>query len=375
MTPTQAQLPVLALAVVALAIWLVVVPLGLRGIFEALGTDRSRAWIPFVNLATVYRLGGRSEFWLVALVIPVSSWLGAIMLFIATHRINRRLGRSAWYTVLAVIVWWVWTLALGLQRRIDRSGEAEPLIWSAQPRPQAALVLPGSDDSAPQTAPPASPIAPIPGIPAADAAAPSRTPQPIVEPPLVAPSVIAPPVAAPAAASLVAGQTAPPVPAEVGGDAEPPVAGPAVEQTAPPAASVTPELHLDDDATIISSARVDATVVSPRRRQRWWLQTSMGARVEITGSAAILGRRPAPHPLYPGAQLIAVTDDALSVSATHAVLEHVGGEWHVTDLDSTNGVWLVGPDGSETELGARNRARVTPQFMLGELAVKVVQGG
>ena len=358
MTPSQAQLA--ALAVVSLVIWLVVVPLGLRGIFEALGTDRSRAWIPFVNLATVYRLGGRSEFWLIALVIPVSSWLGAIMLFIATHRINRRLGRSAWYTVLAVIAWWVWALALGLQRRIDRSGEAEPLVWSAQPRPQAALALPSTDDSsAPHTAPPAaSLIAPIPGIPVTDASAePSRAPQPL-----------AGPAAAPAVAERALPPTPPaPAPAEERGEAE-------RAQTAA-AASVTPDLHLDDDATIISSARVDATVVSPRRRQRWWLQTSMGARVEITGSAAILGRRPAPHPLYPGAQLIAVTDDALSVSATHAVLEHVGGEWHVTDLDSTNGVWLVGPDGSETELGARNRARVTPQFMLGELAVKVVQGG
>jgi hypothetical protein len=100
----------------------------------------------------------------------------------------------------------------------------------------------------------------------------------------------------------------------------------------------------------------------------------MGARVELTGTSAILGRHPSPHPLYPGAQLIAVTDDALSVSATHAVLEFVGGEWHVTDLGSTNGVWLIGPDGGETELGAKNRARVTPQFVLGELGVRVAQG-
>jgi pSer/pThr/pTyr-binding forkhead associated (FHA) protein len=101
----------------------------------------------------------------------------------------------------------------------------------------------------------------------------------------------------------------------------------------------------------------------------------MGARVELTGASAILGRRPSAHPLYPGAQLIAVTDDALSVSATHAVLEFVGGDWHITDLDSTNGVWLIDPrTNEESELGARNRARVTPQFMLGELGVKVVQG-
>jgi len=155
-----------------------------------------------------------------------------------------------------------------------------------------------------------------------------------------------------------------------------PASAPAPVETSQPAASPAPDLHLDDDATIISSSRVDATVISPRRRPRWWLQTSMGARVELTGAAAILGRRPSAHPLYPGAQLIAVTDDALSVSATHAVLEFVGGDWQVTDLDSTNGVWLIDPStNEEAELGARNRARVTPQFMLGELGVKVVQGG
>jgi hypothetical protein len=147
---------------------------------------------------------------------------------------------------------------------------------------------------------------------------------------------------------------------------------------------VTPELELDNDATIIRrpqddetiiTGNADATVISARRRPRWWVHTTMGARVELTGASAILGRRPSAHPLYPGAQLIAVTDDALSVSATHAVLEFVGGDWHITDLDSTNGVWLIDPrTNEESELGARNRARVTPQFMLGELGVKVVQG-
>jgi hypothetical protein len=367
MSPAEAQIIALASGGVALVIWLVVVPFGLRGIFEALGTDRSRAWIPFVNLATVYRLGGQSEFWLIALVIPVSSWLGAIVLFVATHRINRRLGRSGWYTVLAVVEWWVWALALGLQGRIDRTGEAEPLIWSAQPRPQTSLSIPADDDSS--TPPPvetpvsaAGFIAPMPGVLPTDAPAePTRTPRPpIVEEQREAPRL----------ETNVEEQREAPRPPFVEEQPE----APRLETDPQPEASVTPDLHLDDDATIISGARADATVISPRRRPRWWVHTTMGARVELTGGAAILGRRPSAHPLYPGAQLIAVTDDALSVSATHAVLEFVDGVWQVTDLDSTNGVWLIGPDGGETELGARNRAQVTPQFMLGELGVKVVQG-
>jgi hypothetical protein len=380
MSPSEAQFLALASGgaalvggLVALALWLLVVPLGLRGIFDALNVDRSRAWIPFVNLATVYRLGGLSEFWLIALVLPPVSWLGAIMLFIATHRIDRRLGRSNWYTVLAVVAWWVWTLALGLQKRVDRSGETEPVVWSAQQRPQPALAYPVGDLSASASAsgssgpglevPPASTggfVAPPPGVVTDAVAEPARAPQPLVE----APAAVAPAPAAPAA----------PPQTEIAAPAPPP-AGPAVPEPPQPAASVAPVAPtVDDDATIISSARTDATVISPRRRARWWVQTTMGARVELTGTSAILGRHPSPHPLYPGAQLIAVTDDALSVSATHAVLEFVGGEWHVTDLGSTNGVWLIGPDGGETELGAKNRARVTPQFVLGELGVRVAQG-
>ena len=404
MSPSEAQFLALASggaalvgALVALALWLVVVPLGLRGIFEALNVDRSRAWIPFVNIATVYRLGGLSEYWLIALVLPPVSWLGAIMLFIASHRINRRLGRSSWYTVLAVVAWWVWALALGLQKRIDRSGEAEPVVWSAQQRPQPALAYPVGDNSASGSASgtfrpdiaetPASAagfIAPPPGVMTDAVAEPTRTPQPLFEAPVAQPAPAAA-VAQPAAPALprvefplpaddAASVTASAPPSAVA----PPVPESAIVAEAPEApeapASVAPEIDDDDDATIISSARTDATVISPRRRKRWWVQTTMGARVELTGVSAILGRRPSPHPLYPGAQLIAVTDDALSVSATHAVLEFVGGEWHVTDLGSTNGVWLIGPDGGETELGAKNRARVTPQFVLGELGVKVVQG-
>ncbi len=553
--------------VVGLVIWLVVVPLGLRGIFEALGIDRSRAWIPFVNIATVYRLGGHSEFWLIALVLPVANVLGAIMLFVSSHRINRRLGRSGWYTVLAVVLWWGWTLALGLQRRVDRSGVVEPLVWSVQQRPAASIAIPADDDSAPAfgalhgaqsgssdassdappfapprsaerhaaapgesrltayiptmpdaafltpvddsasisasasraaswssphpaqpvedseptllrpfgfapgpdapavpviPAAPTAPAVPPPAIPAAHAASPA--PAASTEPPAEPVTATPPPLTAPPAPAVPAAPFTPAAPEEESAlvppmppFATPPAAPP--RPAAPPVTEVPPTRaaaarapgpydalfapaegaerstddaavgsadssggagetgigvhgrfepvdalgadavapvlpHLpptpvvapdpagDDDATIITGNRlgsngsdVEATVISPRRRPRWWVQTSLGARVELTGTSAILGRRPAAHPLYPGAQLIAVTDDALSVSATHAVLEYVDGEWHVTDLDSTNGVWLLDQaTGGETELGARHRAIVTPEFLLGELTVRVVQG-
>lgn len=386
------MIPFLVSGLVALAIWLVVVPLGLRRIFEALGTDRRKAWIPFVNVATVFRLGGRSEFWLIALVIPFANVVGAIMLFVATHRINKRLGRSGWYTVLAVVAWWVWALALGLQSRVDMTGAAEPLVWSAQQRPQTSLVMPGYESTAslpPHVAPPAPPLPPLdpPAQPLPPVDSPAhpgsadRLPAPApftsapATPPSIVPTFIAPmPAAEPVTPAPIA-PVVPPAPTV------PPAPAPAPAEPVSPATQQRPEASdqasapdLDNDATVITSGFSDATVVSARRRPRWWVRTTMGARVELTGMSAILGRRPSPHPLYPNAQLIAVTDDSLSVSATHAVLEFVDGEWQVTDLDSTNGVWLIDrASGEESELGARNRARVTETFMLGELGVQVVQ--
>ncbi|MFC4242445.1 FHA domain-containing protein [Gryllotalpicola reticulitermitis] len=337
-------------AVVLLVIWFVVIPLGLRGIFDALGASRTRAWVPFVNLATVYRLGGLSEYWLIVLVIPPATVVGLVLLFVASHRIARRLDHSAWFTVLAVVMWWAWTLAIGLQHeRGARAAASEPLVWSVQ-RPEASLRLPGSDDATPSAS---RPIAPERRLTAR----------------LEALSAEAPFHAAP---------LDPPEPElpELPALPEPPA-----EASAPELPHL-PELEPEDDATILTNGDAtiltrstpDQTVISARRRPHWWVHTAMGSRVELVGTAAILGRRPKPHPLYPGAQLVMVTDDAVSVSATHAVLEYVEEAWHVTDLGSTNGVWLVDPaTGAEREIGAHNRHRVTPRFLLGELGVQVVR--
>ncbi|WP_022883009.1 DUF5684 domain-containing protein [Gryllotalpicola ginsengisoli] len=469
-----------------LIIWLVVVPIGLSGIFAALGVPKSRAWIPFANLATVYRLGGFSEFWVIALVIPGASAVGAIVLFVASHNINRRLGKGAGYTVLAVLVWWVWALVLGLGRLAETNpsaGGGEPVVWSLTPRPEPSAAMP--DDSAsrsasrswassqqgpaapvftdaspqpsttligrmsppadaparpPASSPPAAPAAapasaqaaasaPVPPASAQPAAAPAetlrRSPQWITPPPSVAPAPAAAPASSPAPSPARSADAAPPAssvppaaPASSpsptrSADAAPPASSvppavPAATPSAPPPApavqptqqyqhlpapprpatapgSATPpaqpaSTEAPDDATVISKNRFtpdpDATVVSARRRTRFRVESDLGARVELTGSAVIVGRRPVQHPLYPHAQLVTMTDAQRSVSASHAVLEQIDGEWMITDLGSTNGVWLVDPDtGAETELGAHNRAPMTPEVLLGELRIKVVPVG
>lgn len=334
-------------ALAALVIWLVAIPIGLSGVFDALGVQRSRAWVPFVNLATVYRLGGLSEYWLVVLVTPPTWIIGMIMLIVASHRITRRLDHSGWFTVLAVVMWWVWALAVGLQHEGGRSRMSEPLVWAVA-RPEAALRLPSAEDETPSAS---FPLLERLGVAPDEAIAP--------ELPLLAPDEA----------------SAPTVPGLATGDAGVPAMPPIVlGDAAVPATPQQPQPAADDDATILSRGSADATVLSPRRRPNWWLETSTGSRVELLGTAAILGRRPRAHPLYPGAQLVVVSDDAVSVSANHAVLEYVEGDWHVTDLGSTNGVWLVDPTtGVEREIGVHNRHRITPRFLLGELGVQVVR--
>lgn len=337
-------------AVVALVIWFVVVPIGLRGVFEALGVPRSRAWVPFVNIATVYRLGGFSEFWLIVLVIPPATVLGMIMLFIASHRVTRLLGRSGWFTVLAVVMWWAWALAIGLPHGAARSSNSEPVIWSVR-RPEAALRLPSADDATPSAS------------------------SPLIEPIIVRPPRLDTPLQRPLADAGPAPVPSPPPPPPSFAP-QPTVPLPRLDagpfETAP--APVLPQFEPEEDATVLTRGVADQTVISARRRPQWSVRTAMGHRIELVGTSAILGRRPRAHPLYPGAQLVMVTDDATSVSAIHAVLEYVEDEWHVTDLGSTNGVWLVDPvTGEEQELRAHERQRVTPRFLLGELDVQVVR--
>jgi len=372
-----------------LVVWLVVIPIGLRGIFDALGVSPGRAWIPFANVANLFRLGGLSEYWIVALVIPGVNVVGMVMLIIASHRVTKRLGHNGAYTVLAVFVWWLWALVVGLQHRDVRA--AEPLVWSVQQRPAPVVSLGG--DNTRSTTPPAAPVpaaAPVPDeAPVADAPRPAPTFDSISLPMQSAPLAEFFAAGAAAGQGEQTGSTGPAEAVDPTGSPEP--ASPAqtasyphhqldpdlyaalFDRTAAPEPAPQGDAVPDDDATILTRG-LDQTVISTRRRPRWAVETTAGAHVELVGTVAILGRRPAGHPLYPAAQLITVTDPATSVSATHAALEFLDGEWQVTDLGSTNGVWVVDAgSGAERELGAHNRTSVTGRFLLGELGVQVVR--
>jgi hypothetical protein len=109
--------------------------------------------------------------------------------------------------------------------------------------------------------------------------------------------------------------------------------------TAPPAA-----LEALADETL---AAAPARAAAPSRE--WSLSLPDGRSVSLT-TAVLLGRDPIAQSEWPGAALIPVTDEAKSVSKTHAMFATEGDEVVVMDLYSTNGVVFVDPLGTETAI-------------------------
>jgi pSer/pThr/pTyr-binding forkhead associated (FHA) protein len=83
----------------------------------------------------------------------------------------------------------------------------------------------------------------------------------------------------------------------------------------------------------------------------------------------LLGRKPAPDPQYPGAQLISIQDG--TVSKTHARLQLRDDRWYVTDLDSTNGVLFATLMGTEVEAPRGVEVEAGDRFLLGDAEIRL----
>lgn len=128
--------------------------------------------------------------------------------------------------------------------------------------------------------------------------------------------------------------------------------------------SAAPVARHDDDGDIED---LDQTVITRRaQRAKWQLVAATGSPVPLTAEVIILGRRPAADPVFPTAQLIAVHDDARTVSKTHARLELRGETWIVTDLGSTNGVLVRTLMGDEVEVEPGGALDAGERFFLGD---------
>jgi hypothetical protein len=152
------------------------------------------------------------------------------------------------------------------------------------------------------------------------------------------------------------------------GIGDPPSAGPSPADptpvdAAPAAAPVTPVPE-----------SMDETRVSVRRRAgaHWRLVLPDGRHVEVA-TAILLGRDPSANVKWPGAAKLPVDDETHSISKTHAVIELDGGDLWITDLDSTNGVLITQPDGTELDPESNVRTRIQPgaDVELGDYIIQV----
>lgn len=84
--------------------------------------------------------------------------------------------------------------------------------------------------------------------------------------------------------------------------------------------------------------------------EQWRLTLPDGSTVTVEG-ALLLGRDPVRFEAWSHAKIVKLDDPAKSVSKTHAAIDLGPHGLTVTDLHSTNGVFIVPPDAEEIALG------------------------
>jgi len=203
--------------------------------------------------------------------------------------------------------------------------------------------------------------------------APAATPPEDAAPPTgPSPAVLAIPAFVPATLGTTPVPPRPPVGAAPGGAAP---GGAAPVNAAPGFAApvnAAPSFAAPVDAAPVNAAPVDAAPA--QTVTGWQLRLADGQRMPVTGSL-VFGRDPSPVTRRPST-MVSVVDPALSVSKSHALVElSADDDLSVTDLHSTNGVSLIGADGSRVELdpGIRTPVPAGSRLMLGEFAVEVTR--
>jgi hypothetical protein len=377
------------LAVTGLYVWL---SLALMAVFAKAGAAPWKAWVPVLNLWTLFQIAGMRGWWAVvlagggavvavvalavtavlataavnasfegdtaaasaamttaAVVAPVSALVVLVPALILQARmmsgVNRGFGLGIGFTVLGVLVLPVWASIVGW-------GSAR---WIGANRPPGATTPRGSVAGPAGVTPPTTAAPIVPAL--ADFASPvSPSPTPFAQPttPFVAPAVPAAvptdAASAPVAASLPETTPAPPAGANPWA---PPVSAPeaAVRSSATPPPA-------DEEHTVLAA-----------HRHGWTLTLPDGSGIALAGESAVLGRNPVAPVAAPGAQVVAVDDVTRTVSKTHALLRRGSSGWTITDLDSTNGVFLGETPDTATEVAGT--APVSGPFLLGDASFRL----
>lgn len=102
--------------IILLAIY-VVSAIFLSKVFKKAGVDGWKAWVPVLNTWKMLEIGGQQGFWAILAFIPLVNIASVIMLIIAIHNINKKIGYDIGMTILAVFLPIVWVIIAGLNKQ------------------------------------------------------------------------------------------------------------------------------------------------------------------------------------------------------------------------------------------------------------------
>lgn len=153
---------------------------------------------------------------------------------------------------------------------------------------------------------------------------------------------------------------------ELSGEVSAVVGSPAAGAPLSALSSVSAQQRVQQEPVDVDVDDIDQTVMVRRKRISWQLIPASGAAIPLAADVVVLGRRPLADPAFPQAQLVAVTDEARTVSKTHARIELRGERWLVTDLGSTNGVLVRTLMGEEIEVEPGTELEAGERFFLGD---------
>jgi len=134
----------------------------------------------------------------------------------------------------------------------------------------------------------------------------------------------------------------------------------------PPAPAVYPEAAdvEADDRTV---------VVNRKPKAEWGLRLDTGELVLVDGPL-LLGRNPAPMAGPVGARRVTIADPGRTVSRSHlVVIPEPGAGIVLRDVSSANGIVLVAPDGSESEIESGGEVRIADRcsILLGTVEIGI----
>lgn len=130
-------------ALIATIVW-IAIALGLyvwwgwalARLFSILGAPRWRAWVPVVNTAELFRLGGQPSWFVVLGFIPVVNIYALVVYIQALHAITVQMGRGAGMTALGALLGPLWATLLSSEHGKAQSRYAvhpEAIAASADP--------------------------------------------------------------------------------------------------------------------------------------------------------------------------------------------------------------------------------------------------